>query len=230
MKNYKYLLFDLDDTILDFGAAENRALEFVLESQSVDNSPELYDRYKTINQAHWEMLERNELTKERALAKRHEVFFDELGHSVDGALINEMYMAQIAEHGHRMFDGALDVLRILSEAFPLYIITNGVKATQEMRLENAGINPYFQDVFISEDTGFQKPMKEFFEHVAACIDGFTPNDALIIGDSLTSDILGGINSGIDTCWYNPDAKENPFGFKADFEIRQLNELFRILDR
>lgn len=230
MKNYKYLLFDLDDTILDFGAAENRALEFVLESQRVDNSPGLYDRYKAINQAHWEMLERNELTKDRALAKRHEVFFGELGRSVDGAFINEMYMTQIAEHGHRMFDGALDVLRILSEAFPLYIITNGVKATQEKRLANAGITPYFQDVFISEDTGFQKPMKEFFEHVAACIDGFTPGDALIIGDSLTSDILGGINSGIDTCWYNPDAKENPFGFKADFEIRQLNELFRILGR
>lgn len=230
MNNYKYLLFDLDDTILDFGAAEDKALEFVLNSHEITNEPGLYDRYKSINQSHWEMLERNELTKDKVLTRRHEVFFGELGRSVDGAAIDEIYRSKIAEHGHQMFEGALDVIKILYRAYPLYIITNGVKNTQEKRLRNSGILPYFQDVFISEDTGYEKPMKAFFDHVAGCIDDFNPQNALIIGDSLTSDILGGINSGIDTCWYNPHKKNNPFDFKADFEIRKLNELFEILDR
>lgn len=230
MKKYKYLLFDLDDTILDFGAAENKALDFVLKSHEISAVPGLYERYKTINQNHWEMLERNELTKDQVLTGRHEMFFRELGETVDGSVVDDMYRTQIAENGHRLFEGALDVIKILSEAYPLYIITNGVKDTQEKRLANSGILPYFKDVFISEDTGYQKPMKEFFDYTAGRIDGFHCEDALIIGDSLTSDILGGINSGIDTCWYNPKAKRNPFEFRADFEIRQLNELFHVLDR
>src|SRR5699024_5692211 len=104
MKNYKYLLFDLDDTILDFGAAENRALEFVLESQRVDSAPGLHALYKAITQAYSEMLETNELTKDRALTKRPEVFLSEPSQSPDGPLINEMYIKQSAEHGHRMFE------------------------------------------------------------------------------------------------------------------------------
>lgn len=230
MKEYKYLLFDLDNTILDFDAAEDKALEYVLNSHKIKNTPGLYDRYKAINQAHWEMLERNELTKDKVLTKRHEAFFGELGHTVDGAAVDEMYLSQIAKHGHQLFEGAMDVIKILSEAYPLYIITNGIKKTQEKRLDNSGILPYFEDVFISEDTGYDKPMKGFFDYTAGRINGFHSEDALIIGDSLTSDILGGINSSIDTCWYNPGTKSNPFEFNPDFEIRQLNELLQILDR
>ncbi|WP_411843345.1 YjjG family noncanonical pyrimidine nucleotidase [Salinicoccus sp. HZC-1] len=230
MKKYKYLLFDLDDTILDFGAAENKALEFVLNSHEVAYRPDLYNRYKTINQTHWEMLERNELMKDKVLSKRHEVFFDELGLKVDGVIVDKMYRTQIAEHGHQLFEGALETIQQLSSEYYLCIITNGVKVTQEKRLNNSGILPYFKDVFISEDTGYQKPMKAFFDHVAGRIEGFRPKEALIIGDSLTSDILGGINSGIDTCWYNPEEKSNPYDFRPVFEIRQLNELFQILDR
>lgn len=230
LSKYKILLFDLDDTILDFGAAEGESLTQVLHHQGVKPKPELYKRYRMINQQHWEMLERNELTKEKVLTRRHEIFFDELGIKVDGSIVDEMYRTQIGEHGHKLADGAHKTIKHLSEYYRMYIITNGLKQTQEKRLRNSGILPYFNGVFISEDTGYQKPMKAFFDYVTGRIEDFTNESALIIGDSLTSDILGGINSNIDTCWYNPEDRANPYNFEPDYEIRQLNDITHILDR
>lgn len=229
MKDYKTLLFDLDDTLLDFGHAEQTALKKVLEYHGVTSTPQHFSMYKEINRKHWEMLEQDLITKEDVLKLRHERFFSTLGFEVDGHEVDNLYRSNIAEYGTRLFDGALDLLHSLSHHHDLYIITNGVKETQEARLLKSGLQPYFFDVFISEDTGYQKPMKAFFEHVAMSIPGFRHDEALIVGDSLTSDIKGGINSGIDTCWFNPDNHTNPHSYDPDYTVRRLDELTEILN-
>lgn len=228
MNRYHTLLFDLDDTLLDFGRAEQTALRKVLSHFGIEATPELFQRYSKINRVHWEMLERNELSKNEVLSYRHERFFKSLGKEVDGATIDQLYRNAVAEHGHHLFDGALEIVEELSWTYRLFIITNGVKETQQKRLHCSGLGPYFSEVFISEDVGYQKPMKAFFDHVGARIEDFDSSRALIIGDSLTSDIKGGHNSNIDTCWYNPLGRSNPFSFSPHYEIKQLNEIHQIL--
>lgn len=228
MDPYHTLLFDLDDTLLDFGRAEQTALENVLAHFEMEATPESFQLYREINKAHWEMLERNELTKGEVLSYRHERFFEALGKKVDGSRVDQLYRKTIAEHGHHLFDGTLEVVEELSRTHRLFIITNGVKATQQKRLQRSGLLPYFSGVFISEDTGYQKPMRAFFDYVAARIEHFDRKRTLIIGDSLTSDIKGGHDSDIDTCWYNPLGKSNPFSFSPHYEIKQLNEIYQIL--
>ncbi|OZT76329.1 YjjG family noncanonical pyrimidine nucleotidase [Salinicoccus roseus] len=228
MDQYHTLLFDLDDTLLDFGKAEQTALENVMAHFDMEATPESFQLYREINKAHWEMLEQNELSKNEVLSLRHERFFEALGKKVDGSEVDLLYRKSIAEHGHHLLDGALEVVEELSRTHRLFIITNGVKETQQKRLQHSGLLSYFSGVFISEDTGYQKPMRAFFDYVATRIEHFDRKRALIIGDSLTSDIKGGYNSNIDTCWYNPLGRSNPFSFSPHYEIKQLNEIHQIL--
>lgn len=127
-----------------------------------------------------------------------------------------------------MIDGAYELIERLSPSFDLYIVTNGVSRSQYKRLGDSGLYPFFKDVFVSEDTGFQKPMKEYFDYVFARIPGFSAEHGLIIGDSLSADIKGGQMAGIDTCWFNPGKKENESGIIPTYEIQSLDELYDVL--
>ncbi|MDR4948043.1 YjjG family noncanonical pyrimidine nucleotidase [Neobacillus cucumis] len=228
MKKYQTLLFDVDDTLLDFAAAEALALERLFESQNLFLTTQIEANYRKINQGLWKSFEEGKIGRDEVVNTRFSLLFKEYGKIVDGVKLEKNYRGYL-EEGHQLISGALELISKLQTNFDLYIVTNGVSKTQDRRLRDSGLHPLFKEIFVSEDTGFQKPMKEFFDHVFARIPNFSPKQALIIGDSISSDIKGGQLAGIDTCWYNPNAKPNNTSIMPTYEIRSLNELYQILN-
>jgi len=223
------VLLDLDNTILDFNRAEHRALSRALSAQGLPFSDEIAAMYHRINMRHWEMLENGILTRAEVLVKRYEALFRELGLQADAGRTQELYETYLAE-GHWFMPGAEELLQSLKDSYRLFICSNGVQRVQDGRIASAGIAPYFERIFISEHMDGNKPERRFFEQCFREIPGFERSRAIILGDSLTSDIRGGINAGILTCWYNPDGRENTGPIKADFEIRKLGEFEALLRR
>jgi 2-haloacid dehalogenase len=227
VKTYKYLFFDIDDTLLDFQATEKEALRALFAEQNMDLTAEDERRYKEINQGLWNAYENGKIDRDEVLNTRFSIFFMHYDLKVNGSLLERKYRSYL-EQGHQLIDGAMDLIIQLQPQYELYIVTNGVSKTQDRRLRDSGLYPYFKDIFVSEDTGFQKPMKEFFEYVFDRIPNYIPEQGLIIGDSLSADIKGGQISGLDTCWFNPLRKENQSGLSPTFEIQQLKEIHEIL--
>lgn len=224
---FKYIFLDLDDTLLDFGWAERRALKKGYADMGVELTPEIYARYHAINLAFWERFECGEISRERLLVERHRVLFDELGLPYEPELTEHCYRSHLGE-GHCFVEGAEALLAYLAPRYRLFLASNGVVDTQYSRLESAGIGHYFEKIFISDELGFSKPDVRFFDCCFSAIEGFRREEALMIGDSLTSDIKGGANAGIRTCWFNPKARPRRFGIEPDYEIRSLDELRDIL--
>ncbi|WMT39334.1 YjjG family noncanonical pyrimidine nucleotidase [Paenibacillus sp. D2_2] len=227
MKNYKTLLFDVDDTLLDFKEAERLALRLLFEEQQMKLTDEIEAHYKQVNQGLWRAFEEGQIDRDEVVNTRFSLLLKEYGHEVDGVLLEQQYRSYL-EQGHQLIDGALEVITALKGGYDLHIVTNGVSKTQDRRLHDSGLHPMFTNIFVSEDTGYQKPMKEFFDYVFARISNFDPQQALIIGDSLSSDIKGGQLAGLDTCWFNPTGQENDTDIVPTYEIRTLEELYQIL--
>nr|WP_263326844.1 YjjG family noncanonical pyrimidine nucleotidase [Neobacillus sp. Marseille-Q6967] len=228
MKKYKTLLFDVDDTLLDFAAAEGSALRMLFEEQQLTLTTEIENNYKNINQGLWERFEEGEIDRDEVVNTRFSLLFKEYGKEVDGVLLEKNYRSYL-EEGHELIEGALELIKKLRGQFDLYIVTNGVSKTQYKRLHNSGLHTLFKEIFVSEDTGYQKPMKEFFDYVFARIPTVSKEEMLIIGDSLSSDIKGGQWAGIDTCWFNPKMKPNNTSIVPTFQIQKLEELYKILE-
>lgn len=222
----EFLLIDLDDTILDFQKAEHIALRNTLRAFGIAPTDETCELYSRINRACWEALERGEMTRAQVAVGRFAELFSNVGVSADAAECNRYYWEQLSI-GHYFLPGAEETLKELASQYKLYIASNGTKSVQGPRLESAGIEKYFQDIFISEDMGADKPSKIFFDRSFARIQDFDPQKAMIVGDSLTSDIQGGINAGIATCWVNPKKKTSD-AIKPDYEIETLSQLPALL--
>jgi len=227
MRKYRTLLFDVDDTLLDFGAAEQASLRMLLESQGIQYSKDNHNKYSQINRRLWADFEDGKITREELFSTRFSLLFNELGKSVDGIQLEEHYRRGLGE-GHQLIAGAMELIHELQADFNLYIVTNGISKTQDKRLKLSGLYSSFKAIFVSEDTGYQKPMKEFFDFVFERIPNINLNETLIIGDSLSADIKGGILAGIDTCWVNLKGIENTTEWKPTYEIKSLDELFHIL--
>ena len=220
---YEFLLLDLDDTILDFKKAEQIALRKTLRSFGLEPTEEVCARYSQINQLHWEMLERKELTREQVKVNRFYMLFAEYGMDVDSQVCAQRYLENLSQ-GHYFLPGAEEAVARLSKKYKLYLVSNGTTDVQMRRLESAGIGKYFQEIFISQQIGVDKPDSAFFHRCFARIPGFEKQKAMIVGDSLTSDILGGRNAGIITCWVNSGQKPARADIPADYQIRALTEL------
>ena len=216
------LLLDLDDTLLDFGEAERVAIAKTFRELGLVPTPELLHRYSELNQLQWEAYERGEISRDTVLVRRFALLFEELGLALDPQDAEDRYRGHLAV-GHYFVEGAEDILRYLAPRHELYLASNGVADTQYSRLKSAGIGPYFKDIFISENTGSHKPEKAYFDYCFSHIPNFRPENTLMIGDSLTSDILGANRAGIDACWFNPKGKKNTTAFSPDYEIRTLKE-------
>lgn len=225
----KYLLIDLDDTILDFHKAERIGLENTLRHYGVEPTDETVALYKGINHAHWQALEKGEMTRKQVNEGRFVTLFRHLGREVDGAECAAYYLSQLALT-HDYLPGAEAAVAELSKKYRLFIASNGNSSVQYPRLAASGLNDHIEKAFISESLGQNKPSKAYFDLCFAQIPGFDPAKAMMVGDSLSSDIQGGINAGIPTCWVNTFGKENTTAIHPDYEISSLTELEALLER
>ena len=226
---FEFLFLDLDDTILDFQKAEHIALSKTLAEFGLEPTEGVLKRYNLINKAHWEALERKELTREQVLVGRFQVLFAEMGITVEPVSVGRAYENNLSI-GHYFLPGAEEAVIALSKKYKLYLASNGTAKVQAGRLKSADISKYFEEVFVSQELGANKPSLEYFEKCFARIPGFDKSKAIIVGDSLTSDILGGQNAGIATCWVNPSHKTGRADIRVDYEIEALSQLEALLER
>lgn len=224
----EFLLLDLDDTILDFHKAEHIALSKTLRTLGLEPTEEVLARYSLINKDHWERLERKELTRPQVLLGRFETLFREYGIEVDPAECARVYEENLSI-GHYFLPGAEEALEVLSKKYKLYLVSNGTARVQAGRLKSANISRFFETIFVSQEVGADKPDITYFERVFARIEGFQKEKAIIVGDSLTSDIQGGINAGIRTCWVNPKGKPTT-NVVPDYQIESIAQLDALLER
>lgn len=220
---YRDLLFDLDGTLLDFAAGERAAFFAMLGAVGIDARDGMYERYSAINDSFWKRFERGEIARSEIQSGRFRVWAEEFGLACDTDELNRRYLEQLATQAI-VIDGAMELLQDLSGRRNLYLITNGLLPVQTSRLARAKMTPYFKQCFISSQMGVQKPEKAYFDQIAAALGGLDPAQTLVIGDSLSSDILGANNAGLPCCWYNPAALPKPDGLRIDHEIRSLKEL------
>lgn len=226
---YKYLLWDIDGTILNFLAAERNAIKALfIRFRLGECTDEMVDIYSAINVQYWQALERGEIQKKQMLVERFREFFVSI--KVDPQVaetFNEAY--QIALGDTIVFnDNAPELLEELKQKYVLIAVTNGTKTAQSNKLDRSGLCRLFDYVFISEDVGAEKPDKAFFDYVFEHAGIRDKSEAVIIGDSITSDIQGGVRSGIDTCWYNPHHDDNRLNMPVTYEIESLPEVLRFL--
>lgn len=226
-RQYKALLLDVDGTLLDFDQAESDAFKKVLVKYGFEPEERYVAEYHKINKECWEAFELGRMEREQVLTVRFERFFSLHGLSVSGREVEEEYRGWLGE-GAYLMEGAIEILDYLRERYRLYVVTNGVGSTQRKRLKASGLDRYFHNIFISEEANSQKPQKEFFDYCFAHIPGIKPEEMMVIGDSLTSDIKGGVNAGIDTCWVNPKGNKNRNLLPVTRQIRRLSDLKEFL--
>lgn len=235
MMGYRILLFDVDNTLLDFDANEAESFRSMLEEVGESWTEEIYETYKNLNTRLWRSIERNEITVEEGVNRRFSDLMAYYGKEVDGRQWESVYRRHLNQGIQEMPQVHQVLGRLRKEGYELYVITNGVEETQVSRMSRSGLDKYFRRLFISGAIGAGKPSKEFFDYVKDHIEKFCEKDALVIGDSLTSDIKGGIDAGIDTCWVcrqaESDEREKQLyerELKPSYIIGKLTELFSIL--
>lgn len=221
---YEILLLDLDDTLLDFTRAEEQAYNRTLADWGVAPGPELLAEYRKVNDLWWQRYERGETDRDTLLVARHRDFFDRRGIQADPVAFEASYIRRLGEETF-FVPGAREALAYLRhKGYRLFLVSNGVAELQTRRLQNAGILDWFEDRFISETTGSQKPQPAFFDYCFVRIPGFSREKTLLIGDSLTSDIRGGKNAGVDTLWFNPRRQTSPPELTPTYEIWDYSQL------
>ena len=226
---FEYLFLDLDDTILDFHKAERIAIGKVMHHYGVEPTEARRMRYHEINKWHWHQLELKKMTRDEVLEGRFAVFFEELGIRVDRYAVARLYEEYLSQ-GHWFMPGAEEAVARLSRKYRLFLASNGTASVQKGRMTSANLYRFFEISFVSQEIGHNKPSREYFEAAFARIPGFDKSKCLMVGDSLTSDILGGINAGIKTCWVNPTHGAAKEGICPDYEIEALHQLPALLEQ
>ena len=224
----EFLFLDLDDTILDFHKAEKIAISKTFQGFGIEPTEEVLARYSQINKACWHKLELGQWTREQVLVKRFELLFSEYGILCDGTQVARAYEKNLSI-GHYFLPGAEEAVDSLSQKYRLFLASNGTASVQQGRMTSANLYRFFEKVFVSQELGANKPAKEFFERATAQIPGYDPSKAMMVGDSLTSDILGGIHAGMKTCWVNSNHLSCDGAITADYEIEALSQLEGLLE-
>jgi len=223
------LFWDIDDTLLDFKRGEATAIRQTLAHIGITPTDDVVRLYSEINESLWKRLEVGEITREQILVGRFERLFSALGVTGDAPMTQELYFSYLGEQ-HDYVDGALQVLNTLRGRYPMYAVSNGTTVIQNKRLAASGLDRYFERIFLSQEIGAEKPSAVFFDACFAALPGVKREEVLMIGDSLTSDMRGGENAGLCTCWFNPHSKENNLGVRVDYEIKVLAELLPLLEK
>lgn len=227
VKKYDDILFDADDTLFDYKKAETVALQKTLAYFGRAYDHDIQTEYRLINQSLWQKFEMKKITVDELQVERFKLLFRKTGVTESADDFNLHYLNELAD-GAQLISGAQKLCDDLSQFCRLTIVTNGISRTQRRRFGKSTIKKDFEALFISGDIGFQKPQTELFDYVFASLQIADKSRVLMVGDNLSTDILGGINAGIDTCWFNCNKAVNKMKIKADFEIQSLDELRRIV--
>ena len=225
MKNYKILLFDSDDTLLDFKTAEAHALAAAMKKCGLQFSEELCKVYSDANKVYWKAFEMGEIKKNEIYVGRFKLFLKNADIDYPADELATKY-EELLKKQYCKIEGAEETCRALLGKYEMYIVSNGNIKVQLPRLDGSGLRHYFKDVFVSEKVGFQKPQKEFFDFVFNNLKITDKSEVLIIGDSISSDILGGIKAGIDTCLFG--TQPNHSEIKPTYTVKNHKELRKLL--
>lgn len=230
MQRYSIVFLDADQTLFDFHAAEHLALGRVMQRFQIPVTEENERIYVDINRELWRRFDKGEVTQQQLGVARFAGLLSKLGMDPSrGEEMNLDYEETLGLYGI-LLPGAETLCRRLHEKCALYILTNGMSRSQRGRLSRSGLLPYIKGMFVSQELGCQKPKKEFFEHVFAALH-LTPDQlkqTVMVGDSLGSDIQGGINAGLDTIWYHPRGNESPSPLQPAWEAKTLEQIGNII--
>ncbi|MBF0780132.1 MULTISPECIES: YjjG family noncanonical pyrimidine nucleotidase [unclassified Granulicatella] len=226
LKKYKTILFDIDDTLLDFQLAQQTAFKKLLEYFNIPYCSKHYLDYQEINKQLWSQYEQGTLSKSEVLSQRFSLFFKRFNLEIDANHTDVLYRQWLSS-GNQLFSDTLHVVQTLAKTHQLAIITNGVHDTQISRLKNNQLYPFFKErIFISDSIGYQKPDIRFFDYVLDALTITDKQSVLIIGDSLQADIYGGNLSQIDTCWITPKHRSYSKNICPTHVISSLSELLQ----
>jgi len=227
---YEIIIFDADETLFDFKKSEREALKNTMIEFGVNYDENYHLRiYKPINSAMWSELEKGLITQNKLKTERFKRFFDKLNLGFDEHEFASSYMHHLSNASF-LYDSSVDVLSKLSQNYKLLIITNGLSVVQTKRIKCSNVAHFFEYIIISEDVGVSKPDPYIFEHTLKNVVYTDKSKVLIVGDSLTSDIQGGINFGIDTCWFNPNTLINNKDINQTYETDDLMKLSELIER
>lgn len=225
---YDLLIFDADETLFDFKKAERHALKKAMKSLGLPYKEDLHlPQYKAINTKIWQELEAGLLTQKKLKVERFRRFLKVLNCDIEAKTLAKAYMIYLSK-GSFLFKDSMSLIQSLHDQYEMMIITNGLTAVQDNRIRKSTIAEYFKKIVISEEIGIPKPNPEIFKKALEYKGVYDKTSILMIGDSLRSDIQGGINFGIDTCWYNPNSLKNTEDFKPTYEVQSLMEIIDIL--
>ncbi len=224
---FKNIIFDLDDTILDFTRGEIEGVTKILKKNGINDIDHGLATYMQVNDHVWEMIEKG-APRQELLNTRFSKALSLLGKEVDGAATERTYR-QMLDHNFYTISGSEQLLTALkNKGARLLVGSNGVKETQLSRLQGSGLTKYFDDLFISEDVGYSKPDKHFFDAILQSNPSITPENTVMVGDRLQSDILGASRANIRSVWYNPDAKENEMGYNPTYTVANYSEMAKVI--
>ncbi|WP_019228108.1 YjjG family noncanonical pyrimidine nucleotidase [Sedimentibacter sp. B4] len=226
---YEVIMFDADDTLFDFKKAEKEAFKNTMVIYGINYDENYhYKIYDEINTALWRDFDNGLITQEELKYQRFKELSHRLGAGFDEYEFAEIYMKNLSQ-GSFLYEDSIPLVEGLKNDYRMTIITNGLTDVQHNRVRNSAIGKYMEEVIISEEVGLSKPDFRIFDYALKKINYHDKSKVIMVGDSLTTDIQGGINSGIDTCWYNPDKNVNKSKFKPTYEISQLMMLKKILE-
>ena len=228
MAKYYCILFDADNTLLDFDAAESKALADTLRNYGIEPDAETVQTYRTINGELWRQLEKGQIRRDKLMAERFTRFLKAVNAAGSGAEMNQYYLDQLSTHPDLAAPNVLDVMKELAEVATLAVVTNGFDRVQSRRVAESGLKEFVEEVFVSEKLDSEKPNRKIFDTALRSLGVENRECVLMVGDSLTSDIQGGINAGLDTCWFNPSHNENPGKVCPTYEIETLEELYPLV--
>jgi 2-haloacid dehalogenase len=227
-RHYPWLWFDADGTLFDYNRAETTALLKAFHAQGLPYQDKYLPAYQHINEQLWQALQRGEITQDMLRIRRFELLLEAIHVKASPEELSITYVEQLGLCAD-LIDGALEVLETLHKTCKLAIVTNGLTSVQRSRFALSSIKDYIAELIISEETGIAKPHADFFTAAFARTGNPPKSDVLIIGDSLSSDIQGGVDYGIDTCWFNPSSAPRPTDLQITYEIKGLRELLEIVE-
>ncbi len=227
MAKYNCIMMDIDNTLLDFDAAEHKALLETLQQFSLPCDEAAVSRYHEINSSLWGELNKGKIRRDKLVVERFDRFVKEIGAAAKATELNRAYTEHLATHAD-VIPGAEEALQELAEVATMIAVSNGTESVERSRLKLSGFEKYFDDIFISETVGVSKPNPKIFQMAMRKLGIEHSDKVLVVGDSLSADIQGGVNAGLDTCWVNMNGLENESGLTPTYEVKALRELYPIV--